>query len=51
MLRKYNNRSLTEQERMEIIKSDRRGYSAFFVCRDPVEKIVSVYNYLIEAWI
>ena len=34
-----------------VLQGDRRGYSAFFVCRDPVQKIVSVYNYLIAAWI
>ena len=51
MLRKYNSRSLSEGDQREILQGDRRGYSAFFVCRDPVQKIVSVYNYLIAAWI
>ena len=51
MLRKYNSRSLSEGDQWEILQGDRRGYSAFFVCRDPVQKIVSVYNYLTAAWI
>ena len=53
MLKKFNARSLTDERKLEIIKSERRTrtYSAFFVCRNPLEKIVSVYNYLIQAWI
>ena len=51
MLKKYNARRLSDEEQLEIIKSKSRKYAAFFVCRNPVEKIVSVYNYLIQAWI
>ena len=53
MLNKLNARSLTDESKLEIIKAESRTrtYSAFFVCRNPVEKIVSVYNYLIQAWI
>ena len=52
MLRKLNAISLTDQRKLEIIKSESRTrtYSAFFVCRNPVEKLVSVYNYLVQAW-
>ena len=54
MLKKLNARSLTDERKLEIIKSESRtktfSYTAFFVCRNPVEKIASVYNYLIQAW-
>ena len=53
MLKKLNARSLTDERKLEIIKSESRTrtYSAFFVCRNPVDKLVSVYNYLVQAWI
>ena len=31
-------------------ESANSSYLSFFVCRDPVEKLVSVYNYLIDIF-
>ena len=49
-LRKLEGRAISPSEQLEAInslKSTDHDFLSFFVCRNPVEKLLSVYNYLL----
>ena len=50
-LRKLERRLVPLRQKEEIIKSlteEDHKYTAFFVCRNPIEKLLSVYYYLMD---
>ena len=52
MLRDLERRAYQHKDKAEIISSleeVKHNYTAFFVCRNPVDKLLSVYNYLMDA--
>ena len=52
VLRELERRAYKQKDKTEIIsslESVRHNYTAFFVCRNPVDKLLSVYNYLMDA--
>jgi hypothetical protein len=51
-LRKLERRAYSRQEKEAVVRAledNRHNYTSFFVCRDPVEKFLSVYKYLMDA--
>ena len=51
-LRKLERRVYSRKEKQEGVESLRdpgHNYTAFFVCRNPVAKLLSVYSYLMDA--
>ena len=45
-------RVYTRKEKQSIVnslESSQHNYTSFFVCRNPVDKLLSVYNYLMDA--
>ena len=52
VLRDLERRAYRPRDKSEIIsslQSVKHNYTAFFVCRNPVDKLLSVYNYLMDA--
>ena len=50
-LRKLERSLVSAREKLDIIDSvraEQHEYTAFFVCRNPVEKLLSVYHYLMD---
>jgi hypothetical protein len=48
-LEEIEEKAYTREQKVEIIRSLKKAeheYLSFFVCRNPVEKLVSVYKYM-----
>ena len=39
----------TKEAVIRALREKQHNYTSFFVCRNPVEKFLSVYNYLMDA--
>ena len=51
-LRRLEGKAYSRESKEAVIKALREkqhNYTSFFVCRNPVEKFLSVYNYLMDA--
>ena len=51
-LRRLEGKAFTREAKEAVIRGLREkqhNYTSFFVCRNPVEKFLSVYNYLMDA--
>ena len=51
-LRKLEGKAYSRESKEGVIRALREkqhNYTSFFVCRNPVEKFLSVYNYLMDA--
>jgi hypothetical protein len=51
-LRKLEAKAYSRQEKEAVVRAledDRHNFTSFLVCRDPVEKFLSVYSYLMDA--
>ena len=50
-LRKLERARISEKQKLEIIwsvQAEKHEYLSFFVCRNPIEKLLSVYHYLMD---
>ena len=48
-LERHVYKSHEKSEIISSLQSAKHNYTAFFVCRNPVDKLLSVYNYLMDA--
>ena len=51
-LRGLERKAYSRDAKEEVIKSlreEQHNFTSFFVCRNPVEKFLSVFNYLMDA--
>ena len=51
-LRRLEGKAYSRESKEAVIRALREkqhNYTSFFVCRNPVEKFLSVYNYLMDA--